>query len=107
MSQPWSPAKATRELRSYAMNPGFDLLWTGHVRERMAERDLATGDILHILKFGVVFDEAEPATRRGCFKYAMECTTPNSNGRAVRMICIPSPDQPAVKIVTIMWVDGK
>ena len=107
MHDPWPPAKATETIRNYAGHNGFDLLYTGHVRERMKERNLNTGDVLHILKFGVILNEAEPATRQGCFKYAMECTTPNSNGRTVRVICIPAPDQPAVKIVTIMWVDGK
>ena len=46
------------------------------------------GDLLHLLKQGFVYDEAVPATREGYFRYAVESTTPNSDGRAVRAITI-------------------
>lgn len=107
MSDPWTPAKATETIRSYAAHADFEIRWTGHSRERMAERDLIMGDVLHVLKFGIVLRDGERATHPGCYKYAVECITPNSNGRTVRIIVIPSPNRPAVKIVTLMWVDGK
>ncbi|MBL4615897.1 MAG: DUF4258 domain-containing protein [Magnetovibrio sp.] len=107
MKVPWIPAQATETLRSYAVDCEFEIRWTGHARDRMAERELIMGDVLYVLKQGVVLNEAQQATRSDCYKYELECSTPNSNGRTVRVVVIPSPDRPAVKVITIMWVDGK
>ncbi len=71
----------------------------------MAERDLVTGDVLHVLKHGFVYDDPEPSTQDGFFKYKMECRTPNSGGRVVRIVVIPSTGN-AVKLVTVMWKDN-
>lgn len=70
----------------------------------MAERKLLMGDILHVLKNGYVFEDGQPTTQAGCFKYRIECTTPNSGGRTVRVVLIPSSSD-AIKIVTVMWRD--
>ena len=72
----------------------------------MLERDLIMGDALHVLKHGFVYEEAEPAMR-GFFKYKMECNTPNSNGRTVRVVVIPSVNKAAFKIVSVMWADER
>jgi hypothetical protein len=71
----------------------------------MADRSLTIGDVLYILKNGFVHAEAEPATTYGFFKYLMECSTPNTNNRSVRIVVIPSPSKQEVKIITVMWVD--
>lgn len=73
----------------------------------MAERDLIVGDVLHVLRYGFVYDEAEPSTREGYYKYTMESRTPNSNGRIVRIVIVPSlPGQTCeVKLITVMWAD--
>ncbi len=62
------------------------------------------GDVLHVLKHGFVFEEGQPATQPGYFKYNMEGTTPNSGGRTVGVVLIPSSSN-AIKIVTVMWRD--
>lgn len=72
----------------------------------MAERDLIMGDLLHLLKGGFVYDMPVPATRDGFFRYAVEGTTPNSQGRSVRAIVIPDGGRD-LKIVTVMWRDEK
>ena len=48
----------------------------------MASRDLLVGDLMHLLKRGFVYAEPEAATR-GYWKYKVEGTTPNSDGRTV------------------------
>jgi len=70
----------------------------------MAERDLIMGDVIHVLKHGFVLEEGQPSTQTGLFKYRMQCTTPNSGGRLVCVVVIPT-QACAVKIVTVMWVD--
>ena len=102
--KPWSQAKATTELRKLASRD-FNLCMTNHSKEQMLKRDLFTGDIKHILKYGFVYEDAKPATRRGFFKYKMECTTPNSGNRSVGIVVIPSVISVDIKVVTVMWID--
>ena len=71
----------------------------------MADRDVIMADLLHLLKSGFVHDEPEPATREH-FKYRIEGTTPNSDGRTLRAVVIPSGDC-ELKIVTVMWRDER
>lgn len=101
--RPLPPAKATELIRANA-GPHLELRWTKHAKEQMANRELLMGDVLHVLKHGFVFEEGQPATQAGCFKYKMESTTPNSGGRTVRVVLIPSSSN-AIKIVTVMWRD--
>ena len=102
--KPWSPAKATTELRTLASRD-FNLCMTDHSKDQMLERELFTGDMKHILKYGFVYEKAKPATRQGFFKYKMESTTPNSGNRSVRIVVIPSVVSMDLKIVTVMRVD--
>lgn len=101
--KPLSPAKATEHIRR-KVGDELDLRWTKHAREQMAKRDIIMGDILHVLKNGFIYEEGQPASQQGCFKYGMECTTPNSGGRTLRVIVIPSTAN-ALKVVTVMWKD--
>ena len=70
------------------------------------ERGLVVADIRHLLSFGFVYDEPEEASREGFFKYTIEGTTPNSDGRTVRLVVIPD-GRSSVKIVTVMWKDER
>lgn len=72
------------------------------MRARMLERGLIVGDILHVIKNGFVYEEGEPSTRPGLFRYRMECVSPNSHGRTVRLVIIPSENH-SIKVVTVMW----
>ena len=81
-------------------------MYTAHVKDRMRERGLLVSDVLHVLANGTVYENAEPAARGSLFKYQIECPTPNSNRRSVRLVVIPSPTNATIKVVTIMWVDG-
>src|SRR6266852_2118954 len=83
-----SPARATLEIRAKC-GPELSLHLTAHAKDQLADRGLIMGDVLHVLKNGFVYESPEPATR-GCFKYKMECVTPNSNGRTLRVVLIPS-----------------
>lgn len=102
--QPWDPGDATDNIREIAASD-FALSLTGHVEERMEERDLNTGDILHVLKRGYVYEPAQPSTRRKCFKYCVDASTPNSGNRTVRVVCVPCNNPLEIKIVTVMWRD--
>jgi hypothetical protein len=99
-----SPGRATEFIRSIARDDP-ELEWTDHSQEQMAERDLLVGDVLYVLKNGFVHEEGQPTTRTGFFRYCMESSTPNSNGRDVRVVVIPSPQRQELKIVTVMWID--
>ena len=78
-----------------------------HAKIRLAERDITTTDVLHVLKKGFVFADPEPATKTGFFRYAMEGSSPNSGGRSLRIIVIPSPCRAQIKVITVMWADEK
>lgn len=97
-----TPAEATTFLRS-KVGPDLTFLTTRHALDQLSLRSLIMSDVLHVLKFGYVFEEAHPATR-GFFKYLMDGTTPNSGSRAVRIVVIPSRSN-EIKLVTVMWVD--
>jgi hypothetical protein len=59
-----------------------------------------------LLKTGFVYEEPEPSTREGHYKYQIEGSTPNSEGRMVRAVVIPDGNC-AIKIVTVMWKDER
>jgi len=76
--------------------------------ERLRQRDLLTGDILHVLKNGFVYDEPEESTQLGLFKYRMEAGTPNSGNRTVRVVIVPDDrGHVIIKVITVMWVGEK
>lgn len=100
----WKPAEATARINACARHPNTALNLTRHAREQMAARDLIVGDLLHLLARGFVYDPPVPATREGFFKYAVEGTTPNSDGRTVKAIVIPNGEL-ELKAVTVMWRD--
>jgi len=102
--QPWSPADATSNIRAIARGQ-FRLTFKGHAAERLKERGLNTGDVLYLMKNGFVYEQAQPSTRKNCFKYLMECRTPNSNQRSLRVVVIPGIAPHELKIITVMWVD--
>ena len=101
---PLSPAEATRLIHKKSRSRSFSLQITEHATDRLLERGLLVGDVLHLLKFGYVYEEGEPSTWEGFFKYKIDGTTPNSGGRMVRVVIIPL-TMDAVKIVTAMWRD--
>jgi hypothetical protein len=103
--EPLDPAAATRFICGL-LGPSLKLRYTRHARERMSERGLIVGDLLHIIKHGFVYEEGEQSTRPGLFKYAMDSITPNSGGRTVRVVLIPSSNG-SIKVVTLMWVDER
>lgn len=102
-----SPREATERIRA-AVSEGCepDISWTRHVKERLAERSLMMGDVLHVCRFGYVYEQGEPSTMPGLFKYKIEGTSPNSGSRSLRVVVIPSQAN-HLKLVTIMWVDEK
>jgi hypothetical protein len=99
-----SPAQATEAIRSKARDAKCSIAWTMHAKEQMSARQLLMGDALYVLKEGFVYEPAESASQIGLYKYKIECQTPNSNGRTVRVVAIPS-NSCAIKIVTVMWRD--
>lgn len=103
--KPLTPRQATDLLRSKA-DEHLSLLWTNHAKERLQERELTMSDVIHVMKHGFVHEEAEPTTRAGFFKYRMVAATPNSGGRQVRIVVIPTPAN-QVKLVTVMWADER
>ena len=101
---PWAPAKATDTIRRYARGK-LNISYKLHAKERLEERSLTTGDVLYVLKNGFVYANAEPARPAGFYRYAVEGKSPNSGGRTLRIIIIPSPCRVEIKVVTVMWAD--
>lgn len=87
--QPWSQKDATDNIRAIAAHKSLSLTYTLHAKEQMAERDLIIGDINYVLKHGFVHTDAQPSTREHFYKYRIECRSPNSNNRMVRIFVIP------------------
>ncbi|MBF0093249.1 MAG: DUF4258 domain-containing protein [Alphaproteobacteria bacterium] len=104
---PWPCSKATEIIRRYARDECLDISYKGHAKERMKEREIIIGDVLYVLKFGYVYKDPKETDREGLFRYSMESSTPNSHGRALRVVLIPSPSRASIKIVTVMWVDER
>ncbi len=102
--QPWAPSLATSLVWELAKGP-YRLVLTRHASDRLQERQLVTGDVLHVLKRGYIYEEAEQSTRAGFFKYRMESSTPNSHARTLRVIIVPSVAEKMIKIITVMWKD--
>lgn len=73
----------------------------------MEQRGLLVGDVLHLLKFGSVYEAPEDAETIGYYKYQIEGKTPNSGGRSVRAVVIPHLHKDELKIITVMWVDER
>jgi hypothetical protein len=101
--QPWKPADATDAIRSIALG-AFDFVLTVHAKEHMADRNLITSDVLHILKNGFVYEQPVNATQPNCFKYQIESATPEGP-RVVRVVVIPGVSPLMLKVVTVMWKD--
>ena len=102
--QPWKPADATDNIRKLARGD-FDFVPADHWEERLEERNLLVGDVLYLLKNGFVYEPGVKSTRGHLYKYEMEYTTPNSNGRTLRVVLIPCAAENTIKIVTIMFAD--
>jgi hypothetical protein len=103
--EPWTPAQATERIRAIAREDGFDLSYKVHAKDQLVERNLIISDITYLLKNGFVYEKPEAATRKPYWKYQMQCTTPNSKNREVRVVAIPDWKRKAIKVVTLMWVD--
>ena len=88
VSSIWDKDHATDEIRNIARSQQLKLTYRLHARERLAERDLLISDVLYALKNGFVRQEPTPSTQSGYNKYCMECRTPNSNGRDVRVVVV-------------------
>ncbi len=102
---PWDTKTATEKIRQMAASERLGLFYKLHAKERLAERNLIMSDILFVLKNGFVHDKPIAATRKGYNKYSVECRSPNSGGREVRVVVIPDFKTCKIKIVTVMWVD--
>lgn len=99
----WSTADATREINACANCATLNLTFVSRFKGRLRERGLIMGDALHVLRRGFVLEEPQPATR-GFFKYLIEGTTPNSEGRTVRVVVIPDGNC-MLKLITVKWRD--
>lgn len=73
----------------------------------MLERGLILSDVLFVLKNGFIFDDPDASTLSGFFKYKMEGRSPNSGSRTLRIVVIPDPKSPQIKVITVMWRDEK
>jgi hypothetical protein len=104
-AQAWTPAVATRTINAIARNPQFSLSFVKHVKERLGERGLLISDLMYVLKNGFVYEEGQPSTLPGFFKYRIEAQSPNSGSRYLRVVVIPDEKSCQIKAITIMWRD--
>lgn len=101
--RPLSPREVTKRINAM-VDMQLDAHVTGHFKKQMSERGLIMGDVLHVLKYGFVYNEGRPATQKGLLKYEIEGSSPNSSGRTLRLVVIPNWGH-EIKLVTIMWAD--
>ena len=106
MGKSLTPAKATEKIRGLAQDEHLSLYFTSHYRQRLEERQLINSDTLHLLSTGFVYEEGEPSTVRGLWKYRVTGKTPNSNNRSVVIVVIPDFSDRSLKFVTIFWRDA-
>ncbi|MDP2409983.1 MAG: DUF4258 domain-containing protein [Pseudolabrys sp.] len=102
--EPWNPAQATERIRSIAAGE-FAISYTQHALDQIADRDLIIGDVIYLLKNGFVYERPEKPARTSDWKYQMQCRTPNSGQREVRVVVIPDWRTKALTLVTVMWTD--
>ena len=102
--RPWSIAVATQKINETARSDRLDLSFKLHAIDQMRDRGLVMGDVLHVLKFGFVLNDPQPATQPGFFKYVVTAETPNGDGRKIGVVVIPD-GQNQLKIITVMWRD--
>jgi hypothetical protein len=105
LNEPWGATEATKRIRAIARDRRFSLSYKVHALQRLAERGVLVGDVLFVLKNGFVYTDPKPATRPDFFRYEMESRTPNSEGRAIRVVVIPDEMNLICKVVTVMWAD--
>ena len=106
--QPWNAATATRTINAIARDLACTMSHTLHAKGRMAERELIIGDILYVLRNGMVYgNEPEESTLPGFYKYRIESQSPNSGPRYLRVVAVPDHIACQIKVITIMWRDEK
>jgi Domain of unknown function (DUF4258) len=103
--QPWVPARASISINEIARNKQCDFSYTKHAKDRLDERRLITSDVMYVLKNGHVYEEPEASTMKGFYKYKVECQSPNSGARFLRVVVIPDRKSCQLKMITIMWRD--
>lgn len=84
----------------------MNLTYVKRLTEDLKVCGLSMGDVLHVLKRGFVLEEPERSTRRGFFKYQIEATTPNSEGRTITLVVIPD-GSCELNIKRLLWRDEK
>jgi hypothetical protein len=104
LPEPWTPAQATERIRELGRDPALNLSLRTHCHDQLADRSLIMSDLLYLLRNGFVYEQPEPATR-DYWKYLIQCETPNSNNREVRVLVLPDWKRRALKAQTIMWAD--
>jgi hypothetical protein len=102
--EPWTSAQATDRIRAIA-RANFTLSFKEHALDQIDDRNLIMGDITYLLQNGFVYLDPEEASRKPFWKYQMECTTPNSGNRNVRVVVIPDWKRKGIKVLTVMWAD--
>lgn len=103
--EPWPPADATDRLRAIVADPNFDICFKLHAEDQMEARDITMPDVLHAIRTGFVYGHAEPAKQPGLYRYTIRGASPNSEGRDIKAVVIPSMHKACAKIVTVMWAD--
>ena len=103
--EPWPPAEATDRFRAMVQDPNFDLGLKLHAEDQMAERGIFMPDVLYAIRHGFVYGDAAPAKQPGLYRYTLKGPTPNSGGRNIKVVLIPSMHKSWAKIITVMWAD--
>lgn len=94
---PISPLpKETATLRAVIQASGLRVIFTKHAREEMAKDEILSADVDRVLSFGVV---TWVETRK---EELWHIEGNDVDGRAIRLVVVVYPEEPAVKIVTAM-----
>jgi hypothetical protein len=100
----WSTGAATKNINACARGASLTITFVCGTKDGLRDKALVMGDVLHVLRRGFVLEEPAPTTRQGYFKYLIEATTPNSEGRTLGVTVIPDGGH-AMKLVATTWRD--
>lgn len=100
-AKPWPADQAAAKIRAKLSDTREPFSWTSSYRPQLQEFGLYAGDILFVIKNGVVNEEGENSTLSEVFKYKMVAPTPNSNGRFVTVTVAVCERNNQIKVLNI------
>lgn len=99
------PSAVDALVKALAEDRDLSIWFSTHAQEQMRDRDIVVSDLMHLLKHGIVGQEAEIEGGLAEHGYPLDGMTPNSGRRFIRAIVTVDPAAKSIGVITMMWVD--